>query len=294
MSSSNARVLVDSSTVSRKRGAPVLIELLKNRPTRAEIPVMRELNRDQFTPAPSLSDALPKPIGPKIGRDSIFGSQNFWLMVAAGALLLIVVGIITYYVGNRQGTKRTLENYVDPSTNSSTAKPDPSAGTGTPFRPSPLPSEPIAQPTPIRESETPRPEPRSPVSTARDGSAALQFDEPSGPYGLRPGLNYFIVATLNTKDALDAAKYLSENGISVVRLPEGKLAGLDIAAAEAKNPRWKIYVLLGTPSISAEAFRPTRLALEREIARLGKQWKQQNKLAPTTFDQPYWAKWTGN
>lgn len=295
MASAAGRMAVDSSTVSRKRGAPVLIELLKNRPTRAERPVVYE-------PPPRAAAATsvePKPVS--IPGFASARSQNFWMLIAVGAALLVIISIAAYMFGSTRGessaARKLLGNQPAPDMNQ--------------LQPPPVAPDPLNSTNPKAGNQdgqagpsggTPKPPVPAPAKAlprmkTPNGDFEVVFDDPDA--GPTPGLNYMAVATLNYKDAYDAWDYLYlKKGMPCFLWPEprkdasGKPIRVDPSSPAAKNGRWVVYVLKGAERPLSTEFRPTKDALERLIMDLGARWKQENRQAPTRFDQPHWVKWT--
>ncbi len=292
MSSAAGRMAVDSSTVSRKRGAPVLIELLKNRSTRVERPVAHEV---PVRHTPSV-DVEPKPRSFAAGFPGA-RSQNFWFLVAAAIALISIVSIAAYMLGTNKGESDATRKLIG----------QPDAPRMDQIQPPPIAPDPLGggdtpkqgnvKPTPVLPV-VPQPAKSLPRLKTPNGDFEIVFDNPDA--GPSPGLNYLAVGTLYEKDAKDACEYLSRKGVPCFLWPEtrkdasGKPVKVDPNVPAAKNGRWVVYVLKGAERPFSSEFRPTKDALERLIMDLGARWKQENRLAPTKFDQPLWVKWTNN
>lgn len=117
-----------------------------------------------------------------------------------------------------------------------------------------------------------------PGTTANSGSGAKgvlivtgKKDDPR-----QEGLNYLIAATLDQKDAEEAAQFLFSRGLPVAVVP----------TEDRGAQRW-VVILEGMPG--KELSSPKAKGLETKLQELGRIYKQDFK-GPTVFNDPWWKK----
>lgn len=244
------------------------------------------------------------------GSDAAFRGVRVWWMLAAGALVAIIIGWVAGYSfghargkaeGDEQIRRLTGAAPVDapgggsaPAAGSGAARPIGPAGSagvaggGTPAGPAP---DPLVDPTPpgggggssasSREGTAP---PVPAPAPARPGASGLAVGD------LRAGYNYLVVATLPRADAEAAGQFLADHGLAAQLMPQRRV---DAGSDEAKNGPWLVLVLQGYAPADFSRAASERSALVSQVQRLGRQWKAQNKRAPTDFSQVFWQKQPG-
>lgn len=110
---------------------------------------------------------------------------------------------------------------------------------------------------------------------------------------LEKGYNYLIVATLMRKDADEAAKYLTDQGVPIAVVPS---SDIDPADPRTNNPsfQWWVMVLRGYSGAEYGKSQTERTAIDQKVKKLGRAWKIENKRAPNDFSQGFWSKYAGS
>src|SRR5690606_8891549 len=124
------------------------------------------------------------------------------------------------------------------------------------------------------------------ASAAPTGAGVMS---PSGFLKTDPrtvGMNYLVLATLDTEQAADAISFLSSNGVTVIGVPQ-----LDSRKTNANNPsRYTLYSLgLAIPGNRWSAMSSDRSQHQQLIANLGARWQREHR-GGSDFSQTNWEK----
>ncbi len=305
------RFRVDLSTMAHKRGAPVLIEVLRSkaavpgpggaRPSPGPAPITSATAEAIRAGVPTLPNSVPNapaaganPAGnrsfasappPPNDTSPVAGSSGSVIIFKRRipvdprlAMYLIGVGVVViavvWFVAFRAGETTADRKWEDriPS--------GPDAAQNTPPIPDPL-NHNNNQSSGSNGSgnNTSPPTPLPPTPKPNDTPKPATPD--SNPQ-LVPGLNHLIVGTFRRlSDAQTSAEYLASNGLPVIiTAPKGD-------EPTTKTTEFWVWVAQGfeRPNSTSEATK-----LRARVIELGRLWKTQNKLAPTDFSQPYWYK----
>ncbi len=289
---------IDSSIMGNKRGSPVLIEVLKGKPTfpgvGAHVPGASAggVGTGVGASPPSPAKAPPPPVQPPIATYISERAPTQWpkvrdirltprtLAIALG-VLVPVLGLV-WVVAFRSGQtveKQKWDGWMVPNG----ANP---GGPGGPSEPGPIPPDPLnnSRTEPLNGGATNPPgmdEPREPDGNA--GATPAKVDANASPAALQDGMNHLVVGTFRRfTDAEASAKYLSSNRMTII------VTGPRGVDPTPRTTEWWVWIANGyeRPMSSPEASR-----LRGRVVELGRLWKLQNKLAPTDFSQPYWAKY---
>ncbi len=276
--------------MSNKRGSPVLIEVLKGKPT---FPAAQGSGSTSAPGSGSANPAKapPPPAQPPIATYISEGGESLRLprmqdirltprTLAIGLGVLIVVFGVVWVIAFRTGQsaeKQQWEGRLPLIQNSD-------GGLGGSSEPTPLPPDPLnnTRPDPsIPEGSN------DPSTTPGGNSGNSTTPAPAPPDGgvpaLQDGFNHLVVGTFRRfSDAEASAKYLVANRMTVI------ITGPRGVDPTTKTSEWWVWIADGfeRPLSSPEAAR-----LRARVVELGRLWKLQNKLAPTDFSQPYWAKY---
>ena len=144
------------------------------------------------------------------------------------------------------------------------------------------PAEPATDNQPIAN-----PEPAQNTPSQANPSGIMS---PSGFLSQDPrehGLNYLVLATLNTEQAADAISFLYSNGITVIGVPV-----VDSRGSRANNPsRYTLYSLgVAIPGNQWSAMSQARMQHQQRIANLGARWQRERRGA-SDFSQTNWEKY---
>ncbi len=275
---SGPTVRVDLPTVNRKRGAPVLIELIA-RPSGPSVGGPPASPSDSggrggspvSNPA-NWGGAADRPVG--IGEGLIRRDLRLpALLIGCGIVVVVFAAIIGYQLGQkkeRQGWANDNAAASGPGQSGTPVAPP----TGSGVR-DPLNDGGIAP---------------SPNGSGVAGAVRPLVPNPGQPaveMGLQDGWNYLVVATLRYSDAVEAATYLKDNGVPVQLVPY-KNAGVDRGGGDANNGRWQLWILRGVPRGEYSKSQAERDALKSKIEMLGRTWKAKNRQAPTDFSGSFW------
>lgn len=311
--SSDPRFRVDLSTMAHKRGAPVLIEVLRSkaavpgpggsRPSpgpapmnsataeavRAGVPTLPNTvpNAQASAPGSSSNRSFASAPPPPSDASPIAGSSGSVIIFKRRipvdprlAMYLVGLGVVViavvWFIAFRAGENTADRKWEDriPS--------GPDAAQNTPLIPDPLnqgnqSSQPQGSNASGNNTSPPAPLPPSP----KPNDATKPASAESNPQ-LVPGLNHLIVGTFRRlSDAQASAEYLASNGLPVIiTAPKGD-------EPTTKTTEFWVWVAQGfeRPNSTSEATK-----LRTRVIELGRLWKTQNKLAPTDFSQPYWYK----
>jgi hypothetical protein len=304
----------------RKRGAPVLVELMKGR---AADPVGAPRPAATTPIPPTLTGQIPTARADTIdsaaaglsglGTQSLGGAGGSsggakwwfqpWYLVSAAALLVLIVWGIAYSAGRSAGQRagderiRQVVGGVGGVAGAGTESAprggvsDPLAGsTPPPVAPGPTtalppPTRPTAPPgqtagRPADTTGTAPPQGTPPTSTPPTVPPAAGAGLPPVSAGvattLQAGLNYLVVADLAKDDAEAAAAYLNSRGVPTALVPQRSTV--------------QVVVLRGYPGEVFAERKPERAQIEALVKRLGREWRLENRRAPTDFAQIFWAK----
>lgn len=298
----------------RKRGAPVLIELMRGRPAEAvgaprpvgDAPV----GRAEMTPLPRGLEADAAGMAGLSGGGGSVGSGEGvwwarpWYLVAGGMAVVLVVWAVGYSFGHSAG-ERAGEDKIrqvvseDPLARAPVSDPLANARKAEPVA---VPAETAAVPrvveTPARGNSggagsgtTGRAAggaaPAAGANATTPAGAAQGTANAAGADGLpavgggvvatlQVGLNYLVVADLGKEDAEAAAAYLRGKGVPTGLVPQRSTV--------------QVVVLRGYPGEVFADRKPERAKLEAVVKKLGRDWKVENRRAPTDFAQVFWAK----
>lgn len=270
--------------MTRKRGAPVLIELI-TRPSGASVsgaptppsqPAAQRGGRSLSDPDTWTASARGGPAALQFRLPA--------LLVGVGVIVVVAAAIVGYQLGQKKertnwaegnasgtgpggGATGTVVNPGNGGTTPGGSVSDPLSGTG-------------GDQNGALGGGVTRPPSLSPPPVA-----------PITPPSLQDGWNYLVVATLRRGDAESAARYLADNGIACQLVPHDR-AGVDQPAAAANNALWQVWVLQGVPGgAEFSKHQAAQKALENKIQLLGRSWKAQNRKAPTDFAQVFWKRY---
>ncbi|MDP1661078.1 MAG: hypothetical protein Q8L55_04105 [Phycisphaerales bacterium] len=264
--------------MNRKRGAPVLIELIA-RPSGPSIggpPATPSDGAGRGGSAVSnpanWGGAADRPAGR--GDGLIRRDLRLPAMLIGGGIVVVVFAAI---IGYQLGQKKERQGWAN----------DNAGGSGPGQSGSPV--APLAGPgvrDPLNEGGI------APSPNAAGGAGFVRplVPNPGQPVtemGLQDGWNYLVVATLRRADAEEAATYLKDNGVPVQLVPY-KNAGVDRGGGDANNGRWQLWILRGVPRGEYSKSQPERDALKSKVEMLGRTWKAKNRQAPTDFSGSFW------
>jgi hypothetical protein len=281
--------------MARKRGAPVLVELIKRSPTGAPSAA------DSVAPfVTSHAPPPPQPGDPRAApglaesaawsRASSIARRNdlrLWALGLSGVIVLTVVGLwLGFRMGRRSGVDewaRSLPQEATPAWPSGTAQPAGADGFSEPNRristlPDSDPSGPTVQ-TPARtgasSSQPPSPKP------AQTSTAPLPEED------FIPGHNYLVVATLPFKEATEVGEFLASKGLAAKLIPRGRV---DLESAQTKNLPCEVIVLRGFAPEEFSSRAKEREQLMTRVKRLGRLWKAENRRAASDFADAWFKK----
>ena len=285
-------IRVDLSIVNRKRGAPVLIELISrpNGPSvggspAAAYPSPAESGTRGGHPVsnPENWGAASSRSGGGAGRKDL---RLPALLIGAGIVVVVVAAIIGYQLGQKKEKQDWAQNNSGTGGGGGGGGPQPGGTGGTPN----LNGSGVVDPL-NGGGGVGKPDPNA----AAGGGVIKPAPVPAlNPYELRDGWNYLVVATLRRSEAEEAATYLKDNRIPIQLVAAEKAGGgggVDRGAAAANNGLWQLWVLEGVPSGEYSQRRTEREALETKVKMLGRTWKAQNRKAPTDFGSTYWVRY---
>ncbi len=200
-------------------------------------------------------------------------SPMFYTLIAVGFALILAAWTIGYQRGNAAG-KKAIEPYVRdqpvvrPVETTAPAVNQPQVGTDQPNA------------TTISPGTTPK-------IAISSGPAVMS---PSGFLDTdprEPGLNYLVLATLNTEQAADAISFMYLNSVPVIGVPV-----VDNRASSANNPsRYTLYSLgVAIPGNQWSAMSVERSEHQRLIADLGARWQRERR-GGSNFSQTNWEKY---
>lgn len=267
---------VDLSTMIRKRGAPVLVELIRKHPAgvggdapMAPYPVAEAPRASAGVTEHNLHQSA------AWEGAAAAGSQNKdWRLLAIIAASVIALVALVAVIAYKKGQTNEGDKWAQMNAGSNPGE--------TPVGPVPKPVDPLIAPEV-------QPDGGSPLGKPFDPSGRVVVPEQpqntTENLELQVGWNYLVAATLNRADAELAAQYLVQNGLPVKLVPKDRV---DPNSARANNGLWQVLILRGVPRDQYTKRRTEREALTSQVQRLGKKWKAENKKAPTDFAEPYW------
>jgi len=292
-------------SMTDRRSGPPLFDLMRERGGHPDAP---ESSAD---PAPLLSQ--PKPLTPSVGAvdsgpvvstkqtawDSSGGvsraersaaamldtevvadsgirlsSPLFFTMIAITFALIIGAWTIGYQRGSAAG-KAAIEPYV---------RDQPVVR---PVQPQPAAEDPILIPAQTSTEQPNEPTTQPPAAMVATGSGIMS---PSGFLETDPrgsGLNYLVLATLNTEQAADAIAFMYSNSVTIIGVP-----AVDSGSSGANNPsRYTLYSLgLAIPGNQWSAMSVERIQHQTLIANLGSRWQRERR-GGSDFSLTNWAKY---
>lgn len=273
--------------MTRKRGAPVLVELIKKYPGDAQG------ERGTSTIAPYPAQEIPRPPmsadAAGLADSAVWGAARrlvnrrdarWWLL---GASALIVVGVAALWIGHAAGKKSGSQEWamreanlpppLDPVTEGNTPRSTNGVQAG--------PGEPGSA---LNQPVTPG------SGQAPPGSAQSSPNAPQSPTfdAFETGKNYLLVATLPYEEAREVGEFLGGKGYGAKLIPRGKM---DIGTAAAKNALCEVIILRGFASDEFKAREKERTDLMLRIKRVGRLWKAENRRAPSDFADALWKKY---
>jgi len=202
-------------------------------------------------------------------------SPMFYTMIVVAFVLIIGAWTIGYQRGNSAG-KKAIEPYVR---DQPVVRPQETTNAD------PLP---IITPKPIVTESEPQAQPEPSTTPANpDGRSILT---PSGFIAAdprEPGLNYLVLATLNTEQAADAISFMYLNSVPVIGVPV-----LDSGNPSANNPsRYTLYSLgVAIPGNQWSAMSVERSQHQRLIEQLGARWQRERR-GGSDFSKTNWEKY---
>lgn len=187
------------------------------------------------------------------------------LGVAAILIGLILVWTTGYNLGWNRGEARAVKDLGA------------DAGAGAPVR------DPLNPDIPVNPgllgTGSPAPGPSRAVPAPAPVPAAGAAQDPR-----QPGLNYYLLATLDRLEAQRCADFLTTNGLAAIAVP------VDPKAPSGNNPpRFEVYVARGINRTEYSERTAARRDVEAAAARLGARWKREFK-SSTDFSDAYWKK----
>jgi hypothetical protein len=308
------RFRVDLSTMAHKRGAPVLIEVLRSkaavpgpggaRPSPGPAQITSATAEAIRAGVPTLPNAVPNPSAPGAGtpNNRSFASappppsDSSPLAGSSGSVVIfkrrvpvdprlamyligvaVVVIAVVWFVAFRAGENTADRKWED------RIPAGPDSAQNTPLIPDPLnQGNPPSGPNGASGNNSPGPSPFPPTPPSPKPNDTAKPATPDANPQLVPGLNHLIVGTFRRlSDAQTSAEYLASNGLPVIiTAPKGD-------EPTTKTTEFWVWIAQGfeRPNSTSEATK-----LRTRVIELGRLWKTQNKLAPTDFSQPYWYK----
>ncbi len=273
----------------RKRGAPVLIELIRHSPT--GVPS----SGDGVAPYPTRqTPRIPTSTG-NIAENAAWSPASrrarqtllLWALAIGGAIVLVVIGL---WVGSLVGKKTTDQEWSKRMGEAGTTQvptgQDGVAGGGV---------DTLAVPGPVPgvvhngQGSDPLSEPALPAGGQDSSRGGVPGQGAGKPIvtEIQGGWNYLVVATLPWKDATEAGQYLAKHGYPALVQPKNKV---DPSRAAANNTPCEVVLLSGyAPGAFREA-QKEREALMTNIKGLGRRWRVENKRAPSDFSDAFWKK----
>ncbi|MCU0689168.1 MAG: hypothetical protein MUE97_05460 [Phycisphaerales bacterium] len=280
----------------RKRGAPVLVELLKKSPSSTTGPVS-----DVAPYATSNIPRIPTTTG-NLAESASWApaariKQRSTMIIALVVSAAIVLIVIAAVIGRAVGQKSTDQQWADRvggggggggsgvAPSGGRGANDGLGGAGTPGGPGstiPLIDQPaVVGPTPGPTSGTgPGPGPGRAGGGGGGGGATVTT-------ALQPGWNYLVVATLPWKEAVQTAQFLAQSGYPAKVVPRNRV---DPSQAEAKNTSCEVVLLAGFAPGEFSDARRERETLVTRIKALGRTWRAENRRAPSDFSDAFWKK----
>lgn len=308
----HAPTRVDSLVMAKKRGAPVLLELLGGQvPPGVAQPPAQAPARPARAPAPSSAPPSaasgtpgglhvePKPDAASDhavaqvfhavrGRtaDVASGPLAFlqrvppiaWAAVAAAVVIVAILWAIAYGAG-RSSTQREQQRQLISAAGNQPVAPPVGVQVPAPAIPDPAAVQPAPSPDPATPAgETPSAPPPQPSTGGRLAGIDLAPDA-----ALQPGLNYLLCGIFKrTADAEQAETFLKSKGLPAKVVPAREFS----SSASAED---RLVIL--HKGFDRDAYRQHGDRLKAEVQKLGRLWKAENRRAPTDFAQPYWDRY---
>ena len=308
----HAPTRVDSLVMAKKRGAPVLLELLGGQvppgvaqpPTPASVRPARAPAVSSPPPpaAPVVSSGMhiePKadPASdravaqvfhavrgrmPETARGPLAFLQRVppiaWAAVAAAVVIVAILWAIAYGAG-RSSTQREQQRQLIHAAGNPPVSPPLSMESPTisPALPAPGQAPAVPDPAPTAADQTPAAGPQPPLG-GRLAGIDLTPDS-----SLQPGLNYLLCGIFKrASDAEQAETFLKSKGLPAKVVPAREFS----SSASAED---RLVIL--QKGLDRDAYRQHGDRLKAEVQKLGRLWKAENRRAPTDFAQPYWDRY---
>lgn len=306
MQVNGSSVRVNSVSMVRKRGAPALIEVLRNRPLGPADNGQPPAAPEPAQGAPSQGGLHPAVLrelkavslhapadGPAATRDAhdarsagvpgvavvgrllgrLDDRARRHLLVALGALVVVAALAFVggHLLGRRQGREEVATTFQGLGQASPTTPSTPNDTTG---RAAPRP---IIDPRPTAAGQTTNaqatPTPPS-IQAGPTGVPSQPGDVGTWTTSLQPGLNYLVAAQMaRQQDADRCAEHLNSAGVPALmvrRTIDGK-------------PWYCVYVLKGFTSAQFRAAGAETERLRASVQSVGRAWRAQDRTAPTSF-----------
>ncbi|MGV6814215.1 MAG: hypothetical protein ACWA5W_04295 [Phycisphaerales bacterium] len=229
------------------------------------------VSRAERSAAAMLDEETPRDTGIRLS------SPMFYTLIVIAIAMIVGAWTLGYRSGNQAGKEEMSQLVGDqpvvtpPVTQPETSEP----GSG-------MITEPV-------DENEPAAQPQSPHNTTPQATQG-GIMSPSGFLSEDPrehGLNYLVLATLNTEQAADAISFLYSNGITVIGVP-----AVDSRGSRANNPtRYTLYSLgVAIPGNQWSAMSQARMQHQQRIADLGARWQRERRGA-SDFSQTNWEKY---
>lgn len=284
--------------MARKRGSPVLIELMATQPdgrsspdtlpaaptaegTKAQLKLRLADEELDAKPTAATMSGATMAMPPQTRREGNVGGPG-WLRqiaklppvawLAIGLVVLIVTGV--WYVAFRSGQTKQSQQDEQRRLRELGLAPDPSSaalGNVPPTRP----QQPFVLPAPPQPRLQPE-QPVTPTTGSNTRSNAIAADAQ-----LLAGYNYLVCGIFKRQtDADDAAAYLVSKGLPARIITPNQLS----AGSSSKD-----FMVIIQKGYSREEYRAS--GLREKVQSLGRMWRAEDKRAPTDFAQPYWDRY---
>lgn len=266
----------------RKRGAPVLVELIKRSPTGVPSSAesvapyaTRETPRIPTTTG-SLADSASWSPASRRARQNLM----MWAIWVSAAIVVLVLGL---WIGNYRGKKTSDQHWAD-KLSSPSGLAQGQGGTPPPNVRTNLIRDPLDQPAlpPSGEAGGSMP----PANRLNPNNTPTSTDIPVVTE-IQAGWNYLVVATLPWKEAVEAAQYLARGGYPASVVPKNRV---DPGRAEANNTPCEVVLLSGYAPGEYREAQKDREALMTKVKGLGRRWRADNRRAPSDFSDAFWKK----
>jgi len=288
--------------MARKRGSPVLIELMATQPDGPSSPdalhaaptadgatsqlKLRLADEELETkPTAVTASGATMAMPPQTRREGIMAGPG-WLRqiaklppvawLAVGLVVLMLAGV--WYLAFRTGQTKQAQQDDQRRLRELGLAPEPSnAAPGNPTLAQP--QQPLALPT----VPQPRPQPEQPAAPALTPAlgAGASTNAIAADAQLIAGNNYLVCGIFKRQsDADAAAAYLVSKGLPARIITPNQLS----AGSSGKD-----FMVIIQKGYSREEYRAS--GLREKVQSLGRMWRAEDKRAPTDFAQPYWDRY---